>query len=136
PTINPNGLGNEVTEYVVFEPWAQTVTPTPHFITPLEGFLYLNLVDKIELKIPFITTFIIGKSTVEIYTPRCLYGIDYVEFYIDDEPRYVDNTDPYSWEWDEKTQLYMYWIEAIAYDTQGNRGSVRMKSWKVQMRSN
>jgi hypothetical protein len=132
---NPDGLGNEVTDFIIYDPWARTIEPSPYFIRPQEGFLYYNIADLIELKIPFFMTLIIGKTTIEINTPRCLYGIDYVEFYVDDELKSTVDNAPYGWIWNEKTLFNSYTIEVRAFDNRGNSNSVQMKSWKIQMRT-
>ncbi len=132
---NPNGLGNEVTDYVIYEPWARSIEPIPFFVKPQEGFLYYNIAGLIELKIPFFMTLIFGKNTVEVNAPRCLYGIDYVEFYVDNELKSTIQNAPYSWMWDEKTLFNSYTIETKIYDTKGNIGSANLKLWKVQMRT-
>jgi hypothetical protein len=85
---------------------------------PERGNLYIF--DRAILELSSEDTLIIGKITVEVdaYSKE---GIEHVEFYIDDELRYVDEEYPYEWLWDEFA-IGSYEIKAIAYDDKG-RGS-------------
>lgn len=60
-------------------------------------------------------TIIIGKITIEVETTG-----NKVEFYIDNELKYIDDDFPYEWLWDEFT-IGNYEIKVIAYDMEGNK---------------
>lgn len=67
--------------------------------------------------IPLPLTIVIGGITIETE----VYGeINTVDFYIDGELKYADDTPPYSWFWDEYA-IGEYKIKVIAYDDQGNK---------------
>ncbi len=55
------------------------------------------------------------------------YGIGRVEFRVDGELRYTDDTAPYRWDWDtrEDTDGATYGLEAEAFDVNGNSSSDR-----------
>lgn len=130
PTDNPDGLGDEITDYVLFEPWIEHNLPRVTINTPENGFLYININDIFKLKLPFFTNLIIGKIDIEANAPDCLFGIDRVEIYIDDELMATDYTEPYSWCWDEKELFLLYIIKVVAYDTDGNSAFDDIGVWK------
>ncbi|HEC81373.1 MAG TPA: hypothetical protein ENI42_02965 [Thermoplasmatales archaeon] len=68
---------------------------------------------------PIGNTIIIGKITIEtnVYGSE---GIDKVEFYIDDELKYVDEENPYQWVWNEFA-FGKHGIKVTAYDIKGNK---------------
>ena len=131
PDENPDGLGDNITDNVVFEPWVETVLPEVELTKPLNGFLYMTLGSLIELKIPFFTNLIIGPIDIEAEALRCLYETDRVEFYIDDELQSTDTTEPYSWPWDDRQLFFLYLIKVVAYDTLGNSDSDEIPVWKL-----
>ena len=83
-------------------------------IKPSENWLYI-----FDKKVtPLKETVIVGKITIEanVYSSN---DVDRVEFYIDDELRYVDDGSPYEWLWNEFA-FGRHEIKAIAYDSEGN----------------
>ena len=130
PTENPAGVGNEVSDYVIFTPWIEDYLPTIEIINPLEGFLYLNFLDIIEFKFPFIATMIFGKNDIEAEVTKGLFQIDRVEFYIDDKLKDTVYNEPYEWTWEEQTPFFQYIIKTIVYDTDGNQRFDEIKVWK------
>jgi hypothetical protein len=131
PDENPEGLGNNITDNVIHAPWVETVLPKINLTKPLDWYLYISIGDFFELKIPCITNLIIGKIDIEAETPNCLYEIDRVEFYIDDEHMSTDFTEPYSWLWDERQMFFLYTIKVVAYDSIGNSGYDDIQVWKL-----
>ena len=75
-----------------------------------------------EIPIP-ITDYavVIGRLTVEVEAEDIEYGIDRVEFYIDDELKAVDKTAPYTY--DLQKLFGIHTIEAIAYNNAGDNAS-------------
>ncbi|KAA0003787.1 MAG: zinc carboxypeptidase [Thermoplasmata archaeon] len=61
---------------------------------PKNGFLYIS---NREIIPTYGKAIIIGKITIEV---ECM-NTSKVEFYIDDELKYVDKEEPYQWTWDE-----------------------------------
>jgi arabinogalactan endo-1,4-beta-galactosidase len=85
---------------------------TLSFITkPKEKHLYIA--DR-EITPILLDTKVIGEITIEskVYS---ISGIDRVEFYVDDELKYVDKKPPYEWLWDEKA-FGRHTLKAVAYD--------------------
>ncbi len=70
---------------------------------------YLYIFDREMMHIG--KTIIIGKITVEAIAANA----SKVEFYVDDEPKHVDATPPYSWQWNEFA-LGWHEIKVVAYD--------------------
>ena len=66
---------------------------------------------------PFKNTIILEKITIqtEVYS---INDTDRVEFYIDDELKFVDDESPYEWLWNEKA-FGTHEIQVIAY-SKGN----------------
>ena len=77
---------------------------------------YLYVFDK-EIA-PFKTPLIIGKITIMVDTFD-EEGIERVEFYVNDEPKFIDDEEPYQWLWNEKA-FGKCKIKVIAYDMEGN----------------
>jgi len=130
-TENPDGLGDNITDFVIFEPWIQNLLPSVEITKPEAWFLYININDVIVLKLPFITNLIIGKIDIEVDAPDCLYGIDEVEFLVNNELKATVSTEPYSWTWDEQDILFLYKVKVIAYDNEGNSAEDYIDVWKI-----
>ena len=62
---------------------------------PLDGYLYLA--NRQIMPTLFGKTIIIGKINVEVSA----YNVEKVEFYINNELKYTDDSEPYEWLWDE-----------------------------------
>jgi hypothetical protein len=86
---------------------------------PRKGYLYYF--DREIMPTIFWKTIIIGGITVETNVLN-ESSIDRVEFYVDDELKYVDEETPYEWLWDEKS-IGNHEIKVIAYDNKGNMTS-------------
>jgi len=105
--------------------------PQVEITTPQKGFLYINLADIVIMKIPFITTLIIGKITVTANATDNQSGINRVEFYVDNELKATDTTAPYNWTWSERGHFFPYTLKVIAYDDAENKNSAEVKVWKI-----
>ena len=92
-----------------------TQSPSVDIVKPSQKTLYLF--DREIIPLPR-NTVTIGKITIEV-TAYDENGIDMVEFYIDDELKYVDEEMPYEWLWNEKV-MGRHEIKAIAYDNTGH----------------
>lgn len=132
PSTNPNGTGNEITDYVNYYPWIENYLPTIKIVNPQPGFLYLNILDWFEIKFPFIVTLIIGKSNIETTVTAGLYEIEKVEFYIDENKKFTDYNEPYLWTWNELIPFFTYIIKVIVYDVNGFQTTDTIKVWKCQ----
>lgn len=71
---------------------------------------------------PFFFTVIIGRCDIKVNAFDNESGMDRVEFFIDNNRRYVDYDEPFSWLWDELVKLRLYTIKVIGYDNAGNKG--------------
>jgi len=59
------------------------------------------------------------------------WGIDRVEFYINNKLIYTDNSPPYSYTWVKKSLfICRYRVKVVAYDNAGNKASNIIKVWK------
>jgi outer membrane protein assembly factor BamB len=72
-----------------------------------------------NIKIPLNTAepTIIGRITIKVDANQEPYGIDRVEFYVNDVIKATDTTRPYTWVWNERLFLQMADISIVAYDT-------------------
>ena len=105
--------------------------PTIQITNPQPGYLYLNFLDIITFKLPFIVTLIIGKNDVDADVTQGAYAIDRVEFYIDDDLKFTDYNEPYKWVWNEQTPFFYYTIKAVVYDIHGFQTSDVIKIYKL-----
>ena len=96
-------------------------------ITKPKNALYLN-----NSKIfPFFVTFVIGVIDIEA-TATDSGIIDRVEFYIDNELKAIDNSEPYIWRWSEQSQRkFIHKINVIAYDSTGKNTNQEIKVIKL-----
>ena len=76
---------------------------------PKEGWLYVF--NKPIMQVG--KTIVIGRITVEVDTYSSK-GIDRVEFYIDNELKFIDDDEPYQWLWNEKA-FGIHKIKVVAY---------------------
>jgi hypothetical protein len=108
-----------------------TIPPTVSITSPQKGFLYINLGDIIVLKIPFLTTLVLGKIDVTVNAFDNQTGIEKVEFFVDNESKWNDTLAPYDWMWTEHGLFFPYMLKVVAYDNFGNKASAEMKLWKI-----
>lgn len=94
-------------------------------ITKPENAIYIR--DSKILR--FFAPFLIGKFTFEANATNQEYGIDRVEFYLDDVLKENDTSDPYSWLWGEKA-FFRHTVKVVAYDNTGNNVSEEIYVWK------
>jgi hypothetical protein len=83
--------------------------------TPRLGYLYLG--GREILPIPTKLPVILGNMPVEV-NPEAEYGIEWTEFYVDDELQAVDDEVPYTWLWDESA-WGRHEVKVIAYNALG-----------------
>jgi len=134
---NPGGTGDPISGNVDYTPWllypyGPDVTPPLVVITcPQKGFLYINIADIIVIKIPFLTTVIVGNIEVTANATDNQSGINRVEFYLDNELQATDTTAPYNWTWSERGFFFPYILTVVAYDNAENHNSAEVKVWKI-----
>lgn len=110
----------------------ETNPPTVKIITPQKGYLYINLGEVyVRKSLIFITTLIIGKIEVTVTATDTESGIERVEFYIDDQLKATDTTEPYTWIWQERGYFFPYQLSVKAYDNMGNMNREEIKVWKI-----
>jgi outer membrane protein assembly factor BamB len=88
--------------------------PTVAIIKPVNGIYFRDV-----SILPFSKPFIIGKITIEVDASQEPFGIERVDFFIDDTLKATDTTTPYSCIWDTPA-FFIHTIKVIAYDTSGN----------------
>ena len=69
-------------------------------------------------------TIVIGKIAIETNVFSNV-AIEKVEFYVNEELKFVDNDEPYEWLWDEKA-IGKYKIKVVVYDVKGNEADDEM----------
>jgi len=110
-----------VEQAVVICPLEEDVDPPIKEITKPINAIYLF--DRFIM--PFLFPLIIGPITIEVDATDNQSGMNRVEFYIDDELRHNDTTEPYSWKWIEST-FRIHMIKVIAYDNAENFATNRI----------
>ena len=68
---------------------------------------------------------VIGGITIEVEASQEEYGINRVEFYIDNEIQQIDDTEPYSWTWDTPA-FFKHTIKVVAVDNTENSANVEI----------
>ena len=91
--------------------------PSVEIIKP-ENALYLLNIKLIPLPKPLI----IGSIDIEVDASQDDVGIDRVEFYIDDDLKSTDTTEPYSWRWEDRV-FFRHTIKVVAVDNAGKENT-------------
>lgn len=119
-------ISNKIVTDIVWNDRLQTDGPILSIEKPLIGYLYIF--DRMIMSLSS-NTIIFGKITIEVnaYDDDGIYGI---EFYIDDKLKAVDNSTPYSWQWNEFA-IGKHEIKVIAYDIDGKKVSDKIDVWKI-----
>jgi hypothetical protein len=133
---NPDGTGDPVDGSVDFIPWLlyygpDTIPPQVNIVSPVEGFININIFDLFTLKIKSITTMVFGRVLVLVNASDNQSGIEKVEFYVEDELKSTVTTAPYEWRWTERGWFFPYTLKVKVYDYAGNINVDSMKVWKV-----
>jgi len=100
--------------------------PTVSIKTPDKGLYFFG-----RKILPCFSIKIIGKITIEVAANDSISGIQKVEFYIDNNLKYVDNESQYKWIYDEPAVLFhKHTIKVRAIDKAGNtKESDEIKIW-------
>jgi len=107
-----------VEKAVIICPVPDTTPPTV-VITKPQNYLYF-----VNLQIfPLSSAIIIGRIDVDVNATDDDSGVDRVEFYVNDQLKSTDTTEPYSWKWSERVFSTCV-IKVIAYDKEENSASV------------
>jgi hypothetical protein len=133
---NPGGTGDVVNGSVDFIPWLlyygpDTTPPEVNIISPIEGFININLFDLFTLKFKSFTTIVIGRVLISVNASDNQSGIEKVEFYVEGDLKSTVTTPPYTWRWSERGWFFPYTLKVIAYDYAGNVNTDSMKVWKI-----
>jgi len=105
--------------------------PTVKITSPSQKFLYINIADIVIMKIPFITTLVIGKIGVSADASDNESGVNRVEFYVDNDLKATRTTAPYNWTWTDRGLFFPYTLKVVAYDNAGNQNFTDLKVWKI-----
>ncbi|UCB57956.1 MAG: hypothetical protein JSV67_04940 [Thermoplasmatales archaeon] len=92
------------------------IPPEINIVKPLNAFYLFNL--KIRRYL-FRKPFIVGRIEIVVNTKDLESGVNYVEFYVDDNLMYKDTLYPYSWMWSDIT-FGIKTIKVLCYDNVGN----------------
>jgi hypothetical protein len=133
---NPGGTGDNVSGAVDFTPWLfyygpETSLPVVNITLPVKGYININVLGFIVLKLKCFTTVAIGKIKVVANATDNQSGIQRVEFYLDDQLKGTDTSAPYTWTWTDRGLFFPYTLKVVAYDYYGNQNADVMKVWKI-----
>ncbi|MBE3136283.1 MAG: PQQ-binding-like beta-propeller repeat protein [Thermoplasmata archaeon] len=87
--------------------------PSVTIIRPVNGIYLMDI-----RVLPFSKPVIIGRITIQVKAAQEPFGIERVEFYIDDTVKATDTEAPYQWTWSTPA-FFKHTIRAVAYDTSG-----------------
>lgn len=128
---NIPGGANSQDQFPLIKPYGDDEDkPNLEITSPLKRFLYFFN----QRIAPFFTTIIIGEIEVLVNATDDGFGINKVEFYLDDDIKYTDRTEPYSWTWDRKVPRklrFRHVIKIIVYDYSGNNANDEIKVWRL-----
>jgi hypothetical protein len=133
---NPGGTGDNVSGFVDFTPWLmyygpETSLPIVNIISPVKGYININVFGFFVLKLKSFTTVAIGKIVVSANATDDQSGIERVEFYVDDTLKTTVHSAPYTWKWTDRGLFFPYTLKVVAYDYYGNFNSTSVKVWKI-----
>ena len=107
------------------------IPPSVWFSRPWNKGIYIESLS--SRRMPFPVIVIIGSIHIWAHASDDESGIDYCEFYIDDELKATFNQQfPRSWAWSESYAVpsSKHTIKGVAYDNAGNNGSDEIIVWK------
>jgi outer membrane protein assembly factor BamB len=107
-TDNEGNTSSDTAQVTVTAP-----APTITIIKPVNGIYFRD-----TRALPFFKPFIIGQITIQVEATQEPYGIDRVEFYIDNELKATVTEVPYQWTWGTRT-FFTHTIEVAVFDTTG-----------------
>jgi hypothetical protein len=107
------------------DPTLRVVTPTQLKIIKPENAVYLT--DKKIL--PFPAPLCLGRITINTSVSNINYGIEKVEFYMDDALQATVITAPYRWTWNHPA-FFKHVVKVVAYDTGGHNTTREVTLWK------
>ncbi|RLF41249.1 MAG: hypothetical protein DRN12_03590 [Thermoplasmata archaeon] len=97
-----------------------------NIVKPRIGYLYLFGEEMAAIPSK---TIIIGSITVEVEISK---EVDKIEFYIDDELKYIDEQEPYQWMWNENI-IGTHELKVIAYDSMGDNSEDKQSLWIINL---
>jgi hypothetical protein len=100
------------------------VYPKIKIVSPKRGRLYVDGREKLQY-VPKGNTIIIDNIWIWADVETGKYNISRVEFYLDDELKYIDTSYPFKWRFDEHV-FFKHKITVIAYDEKGNSDTDEM----------
>ena len=112
-------------EYPLMFPYGEE--PGIKIDTPEEGFLYIR---NLQLG-PFFTTVLLGNIHIKANAANYIYGIDRVEFYVDNILRKNDTIHPFEWTWRLSSHIkHRHTITVIVYDNMGESAHDDIALWR------
>lgn len=122
-----NGLtGSDSVTIQIINPRNDQYPPSFEITKPKTNSLYLN-----DNKILFwMGIFSIGDLTIELDGYDDSSGINYVEFYLNDELTYTDTTYPYEWAW-TKRGFFRNIVTITMYDNTDKSSQQSILIWKL-----
>jgi len=98
--------------------------PTVRITKPVNGTYFMNV-----RILPFPGILIFGPITIEVNASQEQFGINRVEFYIDNNLKATDTTPPYSYTW-RMPAFFKHYMTAKALDNSGNFSRAGYFVWK------
>jgi outer membrane protein assembly factor BamB len=98
--------------------------PTVRITKPVNGIYFMNM-----RILPFNGILIFGPITVNVEASQEQFGINRVEFYIDNDLKATDTAPPYSYTW-RTPALFKHYMSAKAFDNSGNFSRTGYFVWK------
>jgi len=124
-----SGLYSVVPAVLIISPLAESIpeiTTRSYFIKPDESYFFIN--DQHITPTLLGNTITFGDISFEA-NAFSIDGIEKVEFYVNDNQKFVDYDFPYEWVWDEKSFGYNI-IEIVAIGNTGDIANDKMGIWK------
>lgn len=119
-----NDIGENETLWINVSLYRSNITVD--IIKPLRALYIAN-----KRVIPLPKAIIIGKIDVEVDIDEYWFGIDRVEFYVNNKIRSTQMTEPYNWSWTPKGLITpRQTLKVVAYDKEGNSASDEIKVWR------
>jgi len=98
--------------------------------TTVEVTKPLNAIYLFNVKIfPFFVPVAIGRVSFEINPFNEMFDIEQVNFYLDNELKYEDTEEPYSWLWN-RFSFFKHQVTTITYDSSGRNVVTEIPMWK------